>query len=78
MVLLKACPREFAFERGESVRKQVENLSWTPEKGKKFSINISFGVVQYESGETQEEVISRVDQALYRAKREGKNRGERG
>ena len=78
VVLLKACPREFAFERGEIFRKQAENLSWVSRKGSTFSITLSFGVVQYEPGETSEEVLSRADQALYRAKRKGKNRGERG
>ncbi len=78
VVLLKACPREFAFERGEIFRKQTENLSWIPQKGSVLSITLSFGVVQYETGETPEEMLSRADQALYRAKRKGKNRGERG
>ncbi len=80
VMLLKACSREAAFEWGETCRKQVENLTWRFSKEEEYllSVTISFGVVQYEPGETQEELFFRADKALYRAKNMGKNRGERG
>jgi diguanylate cyclase len=39
-------------------------------------IQVSIGVAQYRKGESQEALIKRTDQALYRAKRRGRNRVE--
>ncbi len=78
VVLLKACPLEFAFERGELFRKQIMSASWTSGKGETVRMTISFGAVQHERGESGEALLLRADEALYRAKRKDKNRGERG
>ena len=37
-------------------------------------VTCSIGVAQYAPGEKMEEFLDRADQALYRAKREGRNR----
>jgi diguanylate cyclase (GGDEF)-like protein len=34
----------------------------------------SFGVAQLQEGETENDLIKRADQALYRAKNDGRNR----
>ena len=41
-----------------------------------FKVTISIGVTQYEevSGETVSELVKRADEALYRGKKEGRNR----
>ncbi len=78
VVLLKGCPLEFAFERGECFRRQVMELSWISKRGEPIQGTLSFGVAQCRAGEAEETLFSRVDDALYRAKRKGKNRGERG
>jgi diguanylate cyclase len=38
------------------------------------SVTISIGVAEFRFGESAESLIERCDQALYRAKREGRNR----
>ncbi|MCK5418439.1 MAG: diguanylate cyclase, partial [Desulfobacterales bacterium] len=44
-----------------------------PEK-KNFSVTVSIGVAQYETGEKLDTFIKRADANLYAAKNEGKNR----
>ncbi|MFO7838806.1 MAG: transporter substrate-binding domain-containing protein, partial [Desulfosalsimonadaceae bacterium] len=39
-------------------------------------VTCSFGVAEYRPGEGENKLLSRVDQAMYRAKKEGKNRVE--
>jgi diguanylate cyclase (GGDEF)-like protein len=41
-------------------------------------VTCSFGVVEHRAGESREQVLKRVDQALYRAKQGGRNRVELG
>ncbi len=38
------------------------------------SRTLSIGIASYEKGITQDELIKRADDAMYKAKREGKNR----
>ncbi|QKP78882.1 GGDEF domain-containing protein [Methyloligella sp. GL2] len=40
-------------------------------------VTCSFGVAEYSRGETAESLLSRADEALYRAKMNGRNRAER-
>jgi len=40
----------------------------------KFHISMTFGVAEYRQGERMDECISRADAAMYKGKREGKNR----
>jgi len=44
--------------------------------GEKVSVTISCGVAEFHNGDTTESVFERVDQALYRAKDNGRNRCE--
>ncbi len=37
-------------------------------------VTLSLGVADYSPGDTAEDIVRRADQALYRAKREGRNR----
>lgn len=46
----------------------------TPEKPKEVSVSASMGLAHAEQGELPTEVIKRADEALYRAKRKGRNR----
>lgn len=47
-------------------------------KGEPVTITLSMGVTAFRVGERSESVIQRADQALYRAKSEGRNRIEQG
>lgn len=58
--------REFA----EMVREIVENYQWT----NRLPITCSIGVTEYLSGEDIEVFIQRADNALYKAKQQGRNR----
>ena len=39
----------------------------------KYTITVSMGVAQYEEMESREELVKRVDKALYKAKEKGRN-----
>lgn len=65
-----------AFKLAERLRKKVEEFDFLREgkpKGK-VKITISIGAASYREGMRKETLISQADQALYRAKREGRNR----
>ncbi len=63
-----------AVKLAERIRRAVENSSF----GQPERITASFGVAQLEDEDTLEALVKRADEALYRAKREGKNRVEMG
>lgn len=42
--------------------------------GDRYDITVSIGVAEYQAGESVRELLTRADQALYRAKRDGRNR----
>ena len=53
----------------EQLRTLVENYALIPEN----PVTISLGVAEYKQGETAETWLERADEALYRAKHEGRN-----
>lgn len=71
IVLLAENPLPEAVQTAERLRRKVESLviGETP-----ISVTASFGVAQYRGGESMEELLRRVDTALYRAKERGRNR----
>ncbi len=73
LVMLSYCNLQNAFKRAEEIRKAIEELSL-----EKLKITASFGVtsLSLHPEATLEELINFADQALYKAKREGKNRVE--
>ena len=60
----------------ERIRKAVEAARMEGGKGEAFGITISLGLSSYQAGEEAEPLISRADDALYRAKKNGRNRVE--
>jgi diguanylate cyclase (GGDEF)-like protein len=70
LILMPGCNAAQAVERGEALRRALRrepfNLPATP--------TISCGVTRYRPGETDQELLLRADQALYRAKHEGRDR----
>jgi len=69
MILLENTKKEEAFVIAEKLRKIVEA---TLIEGK-YAITISMGVAEYEEAESREELVKKVDKALYRAKEKGRN-----
>jgi len=57
----------------ERVRTNIENILF-PDLSSDFKVTVSIGLSEYQRGENVEEIISRADEALYRAKKGGRNR----
>ncbi len=67
-VILPDITLEGARIAAEKIRQAVENTSF------KMKVTVSMGIADYESRLNQYEFILKADRALYKAKREGKNR----
>ncbi len=72
MVLVDAAPAQ-ALEAIERVRLAVAARDWRAE-APDARVTMSAGIAAYRKGEPLEQVLRRADLALYRAKREGRNR----
>ena len=75
VVLVKGCDAQEAANIAEELRLAVMNNP-TPYQQSSIKITISLGVTEYIPGESQDEVMDRVDKALYLAKNNGRNRVE--
>lgn len=74
VVILPQTPQREASVIGERIRERVENTVIDAGKTCKLEITVSVGVSSFpENGKSQEELVSVADQALYRAKGEGRN-----
>ena len=72
IVLLPNVSKEKAINIAEKIRNNVEDAKILGDK-RKVTISIGIAMSAYESLNS-EEIIERADQALYKAKHEGKNR----
>ncbi len=70
--LMPMMERDDAAAMMERVRKAVSQLTWS-EIGQDAKITISCGVTKIEAGDSVDSVIKRADDALYAAKRAGKD-----
>jgi diguanylate cyclase (GGDEF)-like protein/PAS domain S-box-containing protein len=61
--------RDVVYKKAQELCKKIEQLVIN----KKYKITVSMGVTLYKNGESKEELLDRVDAALYRAKHEGRN-----
>ncbi len=62
-----------AVEIAERVRSNLEQSAVLYE-GNEFFITASIGISQYRDGDTRESILNRADQAMYTAKKSGRNR----
>jgi diguanylate cyclase (GGDEF)-like protein len=67
MIILTHTTKNEAQKVAEKLRVKVQDCK------KVISITMSFGVVEYISGENEDHVFKRVDDALYKAKKSGRN-----
>ncbi len=75
VVLMAESDSVAAFNLAERIRATVESRPVALDDGRTVAMTISVGVAVFpEDATTKEELISRADQALYRAKRAGRNR----
>jgi diguanylate cyclase (GGDEF)-like protein len=72
VVLMPGSDGEKAYQAAEKLRKAIAQVKFD-EIG---TVTCSFGVAQYVHGEAAETLISRADEALYRAKLNGRNQVE--
>ncbi|MBE0499748.1 MAG: cache domain-containing protein [Campylobacterales bacterium] len=70
IIILPETGEELSLEIAERIRKNIESYSFEPVK----KVTISIGLVRHKSEEGLEELLRRVDSALYEAKNSGRNR----
>jgi diguanylate cyclase (GGDEF)-like protein len=73
LLLLPKTDADGAATIAERLRALVADHDF-PHSNETLHITVSSGVGQYRTGETEQDFIERVDQALYRAKQAGRNR----
>lgn len=74
MVLVTKCNKEDLVLLGENIRKTIEAAEVTFRR-RKVNFTISLGAILYSgNGENIEEIISKVDKLMYKAKQKGKNK----
>ena len=74
-ILLPETGRTGAAEVAERIRKSVEDSRFDVRGGLDLRTTISLGIASYpEDGSNVEIIVEKADKALYRAKREGRNR----
>ena len=66
------CDNATAARRAEAIRVALEHTSLPSLGGE--SVTASFGVTEFQAGDTAETVLSRADRALLKAKDNGRNR----
>lgn len=72
-VVLNRCDREQAFILADKIRSKIEQ-SHLIYSGKTIKMTVSVGATLHHAGDSYDDFIGRADEALYRAKKEGKNR----
>ena len=77
-IILTDTTIDTAGEVAESLRQRIQTLRLKVKSSNTILNNISasFGVTAYQPGDTMESIIERADQALYKAKENGRNRVE--
>ena len=73
LIVLLNVTRNEAFEISEQIRREVQNFPIFY-NGIEFRCTLTLGLHAYQDQEGIEESIDRADKALYRGKRNGKNR----
>jgi diguanylate cyclase (GGDEF)-like protein len=74
-ILLKRCDLEQAYKVAEQLRLNVQNHQFSFDD-REASVTISLGVAELVENESMDALFGRVDEAVYLAKSEGRNRAE--
>lgn len=74
LLILPECGKEEALRRADTMRRGAEEMAFQPSEAHSEPITLSFGVAVFpENGSSREELLAAADQALYAAKRSGRN-----
>ncbi len=73
LILLRGTVQEESLQIADRIRRRVESLIFPPYEDCGL-LTVSIGSAALPPGKQLEELVSEADQALYRAKREGRNR----
>ncbi|MGZ8717227.1 MAG: GGDEF domain-containing protein, partial [Gaiellaceae bacterium] len=76
LLLLPGADAVGGTQLADRVRSSLNERTFLGHEGAVFSVTCSFGVAQHTPGSNERELFAAADRALYRAKREGKNRVE--
>ena len=76
IIILPRTDLSSALNVAERVRKMIEASKMKDPEGNMFGITVSQGISIYKLGEDEHSLISRADNALYKAKGNGRNRIE--
>ena len=76
LLLLPGTEAAGAAQLADRVRLVFAERPLLAPDGAPLAVTCSFGVAQHRPGEDEEELFTAADRALYRAKRQGKNRVE--
>lgn len=74
VAVLTGCKYETAIEVAERIRASCLDATLSTSDGEPITFSTSVGVTEYETGETIETTLNRVDESLYMAKEQGRNR----
>ena len=58
----------------ERIRAEFNNETFSPEPGENIHLTVSIGITQYKPQEDMKSFVNRVDQLMYQAKKNGKDR----
>jgi diguanylate cyclase (GGDEF)-like protein len=75
LIILTQTDIKGALIFAERVRTNIEEIQF-PDLGPNFKVTVSIGLSEHQIGEDVDNIISRADEALYRAKNGGRNRVE--
>jgi diguanylate cyclase len=73
-VILPGANRRVAHTKARGLVESLAKADWAVDASKRLRFTISIGVVAWQTGDTPETVVARGDEALYAAKRAGRNR----
>jgi len=76
IIILPQADLSSAMVVAERIRNIIENAEMKESAGNVFAITVSQGLSSWEQGEDVHSLISRADEALYKAKENGRNRVE--
>ena len=73
VILLPETNLEEAFSLAERIRQNIAESNLITKEGNSISLSVSMGGAKFDGKETLESLLHRADEALYEAKRAGKN-----